>query len=74
MYNDLGMSHLNGIDFKYIKRGAGAYQLKITQEGKNITSRFKDIVGRYNSDLDYLIINTNSIESICCYLIECYEG
>ena len=74
MYNDLGMSHLKGIDFKYIKRGNGAYQLKITQDGKNITSRFKDIVGRYNSDLDYLIINTNSIESICCYLIECYEG
>lgn len=73
MYNDLGMSHLNGIDFKYIKRSAGVYQLKITQEGKNITSRFKDIVGRYNSDLDYLIINTNSIESICCYLIECYN-
>ena len=74
MYNDLSISHLNGIDFKYIKRGAGVYQLKVTQEGKNITAKFKGLVGKYNSDLDYLIINTNSIESICCYLIECYKG
>ena len=73
MYNDLSISHLKGIDFKYIKRG-GAYQLKITQDGKNITAKFKGLVGKYNNDLDYLIINTNSIESICCYLIECYNG
>lgn len=74
MHNDLSISHLNGIDFKYIKRGNGIYQLKVTQDGKNITEKFKDLVGNYNSDLDYLIINTNSIESICCYLIECYKG
>lgn len=74
MYNDLSICHLNGIDFKYIKRGNDVYHLKITQEGKNITSRFKGLVGKYNSDLDNLIVNTNSIESICCYLIECYEG
>lgn len=74
MYNDLLISHLNGIDFKYIKRSNGVYQLKVTRDGKNITERFKDLVGKYNSGLDYLIINTNSIESICCYLIECYEG
>lgn len=74
MYNDLSISHLNGIDFKYIKRGAGVYQLKVTQEGKNITAKFKGLVGKYNNGLDYLIINTNSIESICCYLIECYKG
>ena len=73
MYNDLSISHLNGIDFKYIKR-SGAYQLKITQEGKNITSRFAGLAGIYDRDADYLIINTSSIESICCYLIECYKG
>lgn len=73
MYNDLSISHLNGIDFKYIKRGAGVYQLKITQEGKNITSRFKGLVGNYNSDKNYLIVYTNSIEAICCYLIESYN-
>ena len=32
MYNDLSISHLNGIDFKYIKRRNGVYQLKVTQE------------------------------------------
>ena len=74
MYNDLSISRLNGIDFKYIKRGAGVYQLKITQDGKNITARFKYLVGNYNSDKNYLIVYTNSIESICCYLIECYKG
>ena len=74
MYNDLLISHLSGIDFKYIKRSNGVYQLKVTQDGKNITAKFKDLVGKYNSGLDYLIINTNSIESICCYLIECYKG
>lgn len=73
MYNDLSISHLSGIDFKYIKRN-GAYQLKVTQDGENITERFKGLVGNYNSDKNYLIIRTNSIESICCYLIECYEG
>lgn len=73
MYNDLSISHLNGIDFKYIKRD-GAYQLKVTQEGKNITERFKGLVGNYDSTRNCLIINTSSIESICCYLIECYEG
>lgn len=74
MHNDLSISHLNGIDFKYIKRSNGVYQLKVTQDGKNITEKFKDLVGNYNSDLDHLIVNTNSIESICCYLIECYKG
>ena len=74
MYNDLSISHLNGIDFKYIKRSNGVYQLKVTQDGENITEKFKGLVGNYNSYLDYLIINTNSIESICCYLIECYKG
>lgn len=74
MHNDLLISHLKGIDFKYIKRNNGAYQLKVTQGGKNITSRFAGLAGIYDSDSDYLIINTNSIESICCYLIECYEG
>lgn len=74
MYNDLLISHLNGIDFKYIKRSNGVYQLKVTQDGKNITAKFKDLVGNYNSDLDHLIVITNSIESICCYLIECYNG
>ena len=74
MYNDLSISHLNGIDFKYIKRSNGVYQLKVTQDGENITEKFKGFVGRYNNDRNYLIINTNSIESICCYLIECYEG
>ena len=74
MYNDLSINHLNGIDFKYIKRGNGVYQLKVIQEGKNITVKFKGLVGKYNSYLDYLIINTNSIESVCCYLIECYNG
>ena len=74
MYNDLSMSHLNGIDFKYLKRGNNVYHLKITQEGKNITARFKGLVGNYNSDKNYLIVCTNNIESICCYLIECYEG
>ena len=74
MHNDLSIRHLNGIDFKYIKRGNGVYQLKVTQEGKNITVKFKGLVGKYNSYLDYLIINTNSIESVCCYLIECYNG
>lgn len=73
MYNDLSISHLNGIDFKYIKKD-GAYQLKVTQDGKNITERFKGLAGKYDSDRNYLIINTSSIESICCYLIECYEG
>ena len=74
MYNDLSISYLNGIDFKYIKRSNGVYQLKVTQDGENITKKFKGLAGNYNSDLDYLIINTNSIESICCYLIECYKG
>lgn len=74
MYNDLSISHLNGIDFKYIKRGNNSYHLKITQDGKNITARFKGLVGNYNSDKNYLTVYTNSIESICCYLIECYEG
>lgn len=73
MYNDLSISHLNGIDFKYLKKN-GAYQLKVTQDGENITEKFKGLVGNYNSDKNYLIINTSSIESICCYLIECYEG
>ena len=74
MYNDLSISHLNGIDFKYIKRGNGVYQLKVTQDGENITEKFKGLAGKYNNYLDHLIINTNSIESICCYLIECYKG
>ena len=74
MYNDLSISHLNGIDFKYIKRGNGVYHLKVTQEGENITERFKGLVGNYDSTRNCLIINTSSIESICCYLIECYEG
>ena len=74
MYNDLGISHLKGIDFKYIKRGDRVYQLKVTQEGKNITSKFKGLVGNYNSDKNYLLVCTNSIESICCYLIECYNN
>ena len=74
MHIDLSISHLNGIDFKYIKRGNGVYQLKVIQEGKNITVKFKGLVGKYNSYRNYLIINTNSIESICCYLIECYNG
>ena len=73
MYNDLSISHLNGIDFKYLKKN-WAYQLKVTQDGENITEKFKGLVGNYNSDKNYLIINTSSIESICCYLIECYEG
>lgn len=66
----------DNIEFKWFKVAGGNsyctnYNLKVFNNGSNITDVAKDLIGKYDTDTNSLLVTTSNIDQTCCYIIEC---